>query len=210
MKQLLSQPLAHVGQRRPRITWLAVLPLAMSLLFAFIPIASPAFASPNSHTTSNLAATKPASSLRLAQIVHLSATSTVLTSSRNSAGDPCKTISTYYPKNDNGITIFWLKMVTTWCYNYVTVTSHSTTLYWGVTTTGTLTGWYSLYNPIYSFACYVASGSSRNCSGNHERAQEDFINGILRLEIDLVINQEETYQGQAFYQLSQIKCPGGC
>jgi hypothetical protein len=103
--------------------------------------------------------------------------------------------------NDNtpdafGVNLFWVSMKTTWCWNDSIVTSHSTILYWGVTTTGNIAGWYSLYNPQYTFNCYVAAGSSHNCSGNHEWMQEDFVHGITPFEdCYLSINQWETYNG---------------
>jgi hypothetical protein len=94
------------------------------------------------------------------------------------------------------VSLFWVRMKTNWCWNGVIVTGSSTTLYWGVTTTGNLTGWYSEYNPQYTFNCYVAAGSSRSCSGNHEWMQEDFVHGITPFEdCYLSINQWETYNG---------------
>jgi hypothetical protein len=96
-------------------------------------------------------------------------------------------------------TLFWVKMKTTWCWNGITVTSHSTILYWGVTTLGKIYGYSSLYNPAYRFNCYVASGSRRNCSGNHEWMQEDFV-GTPPRDCYLSIDQEENYKGQFFAQ----------
>lgn len=188
---LFSQSLAHVGQQRPRVICLAVLPLAISLLLAFIPIASPAFAATNSHT----------------KLV----TSTVLTTSRNSAGNPCATRQSDETLTDGfGNVQIWLRMKTTYCWNYSIVTYHSTYLYWGVTTLGVLVGWTWLYNPDYAFNCYVASGSSRNCSGNHEHAKEVFLQGPVRFETDLIVDQNENYKGQFFSHGSRINCPGGC
>jgi hypothetical protein len=57
MKRIVSWALAHRNQRRPRVIWLAALPLALSLLLAFTSLASPAFAATHTPTTSNLAAT---------------------------------------------------------------------------------------------------------------------------------------------------------
>ncbi len=57
MKRIFSWSLAHRSQRRPRVIWLAALPLALSLLLSFTSLASPAFAATHTSTTSNLAAT---------------------------------------------------------------------------------------------------------------------------------------------------------
>jgi hypothetical protein len=210
MKQLISRSLAYVGQQCPRVTWLAVLPLAMSLWLAFTPLAAPALAATNSHTTSHLAATKPASSIGLTQMGHVSVTSTVLTAPRDSAGDPCKQVS--FQKNYlvAGNVVAWLKMVTNWCYDYVTVTSHSTILYWGVTAYGNVLGWQSVGNPLYSFNCYVASGSTRNCSGNHEHADQLFDNVPTLSGIGLTVDEKENYLGQAFTNGASRFCLGGC
>ena len=106
----------------------------------------------------------------------------------------------------------WLRMKTTWCWNHITVTSHKTILYWGITTLGKLVGYWQITGPSSSFNCYVAVGSNRGCSGNHEWAKQAF---FLRpfpgyLETDLFINQWENYKGQFFSQASRRDCPGGC
>ncbi len=56
MKRIFFWSLAHRNQRHLRVSWLAALPLAVSLLF--ISLASPAFAATHTATTSNLAATQ--------------------------------------------------------------------------------------------------------------------------------------------------------
>ena len=103
-------------------------------------------------------------------------------------------------------------MTTTWCWNGITVTSHTTVLAWGTTTLGHAAGYTGLGNPAFSFNCYVAAGAPTGggCSGNHEVATEAFLNGIDRSEVDLTINQEENYKGQFFSQGSLRHCPGGC
>lgn len=184
--------------------------LASSLTMGLAPFTSTAFAATNSHTTSNLVATKPMSFIRLAQSVHVHV-STVLTSSRNSAGNPCSTRQSDETFTDGfGNVQFWLRMQTYYCWNHVIVTYHSTTLYWGVTTLGIAVGWLSLSTPYYAFNCYVSTSSSRNCSGNHEHAKEAFINGPFMLETDLIVDQEENYQGLFLSQGSQRNCIGGC
>ena len=93
MKQIFSQSLAHGGQQRSRVIWLAVLPLAMSLVLAFTPIASPAFAATNRQITSKLAP------------------STVVTSAQTSAGVTCQTQSHENREYDGlGFEAFWLKV----------------------------------------------------------------------------------------------------
>jgi hypothetical protein len=193
-----------------RFVLLGSLLLAAGLLIAFTPTASTASAATNSHTTSNLAATTPASSIRLAQVVHVSVTSTVLTASRTSAGVSCRTFTSYLSFSYLGVNSLWLKIQTYYCWNYLIVTYHSTTLYWGVTAGGAGNGWGWLYNPYYAFNCYVSTSSWRSCSGNHEHAKEIFINPFLRSEAALIIDQEENYKGQDFNQFSSYICPGGC
>jgi hypothetical protein len=154
--------------------------------------------------------TKPAPSARLAQTGYVSVTSTILTVSRNSAGDPCKKVTFQENYKVFGGVVAWLKMVTTWCYNYVIVTRHSTVLYWGVTSYGGATGWLWRYSPQYSFNCYVAAGSHRSCSGNHEWELQLFDNVITRSGIDLTVDEWENYRGQAFTHGHSQFCPGGC
>lgn len=106
------------------------------------------------------------------------------------------------------VTLFWVRMKTNWCWNGVIVTKSSTVLYWGVTTTGNLTGWHSEYNPQYTFNCYVAAGSTRNCSGNHEWMQEDFVHGVFPLyDCYLHINQAEAYNGKSSWTYGQHCVP---
>jgi hypothetical protein len=211
MKQFFSQALAQGSRRRPRLLWLAVLPLAMSLWLACIPTASPALAATNSHTTSNLAATQPLSSLRLAQVGQPSVTSTVLTASRNSAGDPCKTFTSYLSFGYLGVhNEMWLRIVTYFCYNYRIVTYHKTTLYWGVTQAGAGSGWGWIYGPNYSFNCFYGPNNGLACSGNHEHATQIFINPFLKDEASLTIDQAEYYNGGTYNHFNAHICPGGC
>lgn len=106
--------------------------------------------------------------------------------------------------NVSAVTLIWVRMKTTWCWNNSTVTSHSTILYWGVTTWGNIGGWYSVGKPQYSFNCYVASGSTRNCSGNHERMQEEFQTQPSAEETCyLSLDQWENDRGQFFTQGSK-------
>jgi hypothetical protein len=205
-----SLSLANGGQHRPRVIWLAAIPLAISLLLAFTPIASPAFAATNSHTGSKLTATQPLSSLRLTQVSQPSVTSTVLTS-RNSAGNPCKTFTSYLSFGYLGVhNEMWLKLVTYFCYNYRIVTYHKTTLYWGVTQAGAGSGWGWQISPYYSFNCFPAPNKGFWCSGNHEHATQLFINPFLRNEASLTIDQAEYYNGGTYNHFNAHICPGGC
>jgi hypothetical protein len=105
-----------------------------------------------------------------------------------------------------GNVFFWIRMNTHWCWNGVIVTGSSTSLYWGVTTLGNILGWHSEYNPQYTFNCYVAAGSTRNCSGNHEWMQEDFV-GTPPEDCYLHINQAEAYKGEFAWNAAQRCIP---
>jgi hypothetical protein len=127
------------------------------------------------------------------------------------ASNPCKTVTFQRNYTGAGIMIAWLKMVTTWCYNNVIVTSHSTILYWGVTAFGSGLGWYIQHaTPNYSFTCYVASGSTRNCSGNHEATKQFWRNGSAGVGLALTVNESEAYKGQASASGGTQNCVGSC
>lgn len=112
-----------------------------------------------------------------------------------------------YTVPGGSVTVFWIRMTTGYCWNGSIVTYHSTTLYWGVTTTGTLTGWYTQYNPAYTFNCYVAVGSTLGCSGNREWMQEHFIHGIPPFEdCSLSITELENYKGAFYSSGSASQC----
>jgi hypothetical protein len=214
MKQLFSRSLAHVSQRRLRVTWLIVLPLAMGLLFAFTPVASPAaFAATNGQTRANLAAPHFALAPGSAQGSGLVTLTTVESSQVGSGVHLCKTFTSYLNFGYLGVqNEMYLKMVTSWCYNNSTVTSHSTVLYWGTTAAGDGSGWIWQYSPNYSFNCLsdVQGAINRTCAGNHERAEERFINPFLKGEASLTIDQYEAYNGQEWNLFNAHYCPGGC
>jgi hypothetical protein len=124
----------------------------------------------------------------------------------DAAGNACRVgWSKITHKDVFGITLWWLKMTTTWCYNGVTVTSHSTSITHDVTGPGTALGW-SWHGQNSGFACYVAKGSSRNCSGNHEwvTAQLDFI--PLPVTCVQKLNEWENYHGQFFWSSAGSTC----
>jgi hypothetical protein len=166
--------------------------LTASLFFAVTPFFSPAFAA----TTSP--ASTPANAPQLTQLVQVSTTTSSATY-RNSAGDPCNTAQRQENANDVfGITLFWFKMQTSWCWDYRTVTSHTTRIYWGVTGPGHVVGWAYISNSGVHFSCYVAYGSTRQCSGNHEWAIASFHNVVTRQVCLPLINEYQNYRGQFF------------
>jgi hypothetical protein len=101
-----------------------------------------------------------------------------------------------------GIILVWYKMTTYFCYNYATVTSHSTNVSGGTTTTGGIGGWSYQGTPDgINFHCYVAAGSTRNCSGNQEEAQGQFHAcqaGYCYANWSPTITESENYHG-TFY-----------
>ena len=85
-----------------------------------------------------------------------------------------------------GLPIAWLQMSTNFCYNGVIVTYHTTKVtHW--------TAWSYAPSP-YSFVCYVASGSTRQCSGNRETEDDGFYSG--NIACDIRIQEAENYRGQ--------------
>jgi hypothetical protein len=187
-----------------RFVLLGSILLASSLLVVFSPLTSTASAA----TTSPASARQPTQltrsvafvvrSSQLAQVMQVSVTTGVV-ASRDSAGDPCNTAQRQENGKDAfGFTLFWFKMQTSWCWDYRTVTSHTTRIYWGVTGPGAAVGWAFInHSPIY-FNCYVAFGSTRNCSGNHEDATASFLNVVTRQTCLPHIDEWQNYRGQFF------------
>jgi hypothetical protein len=125
----------------------------------------------------------------------------------DSAGDPCRTGWAQVTYRDVfGITLWWFRMTTSWCYNGSIVTSHTTTVSHDVTGTGTATGWAWGGRSAVSFNCYVASGSSRNCSGNHESdtAQFDYI--PIPSVCVVKLQEWENYRGEFFWSSAGSTC----
>jgi len=136
---------------------------------------------------------------QLAQEVQESVTTSVVAASPDSAGDPCNTAQRQENGKDVfGITLFWFKMQTSWCWDYRTVTSHTTRIYWGVTGPGAAVGWAFINHSPIHFHCYYAYGSTRNCSGNHEDATASFLNVVTRQVCLPFISEDENYRGQFF------------
>jgi len=155
--------------------------LAMSLLLTFAP---PAFAA-----NSGLA--------------RASVTTHVTMVPQDSASDPCNTAQRQENFAPLGFTLFWFKMQTSWCWDYRIVTRHTTVIYWGVTGWGAAVDWHFVAVTPIHFNCYIASGSTLQCSGNHEYAIATFRNGISGVECLLTINEWENYRGQFFSGASQ-------
>ena len=136
---------------------------------------------------------------QLAQVVQESVTTSVVAAPRDSAGDPCNTAQRQENgKNVFGITLFWFKMQTSWCWDYRIVTSHTTRIYWGVTGPGAAVGWAFIGHSGIYFACYYAYGSTRWCSGNTEEATASFHNVVTRQVCLPSITEDENYRGQFF------------
>ncbi len=137
--------------------------------------------------------------------------SAVLTNAENTdgvdaAGNACKVgWSQITYKDVFGITLWWLRMTTTWCYNGVTVTSHSTSITHDVTGPGTALGW-SWGGQHSGFACYVDNGSNRNCSGNHEWVTAQFDHNPLPSVCVEKLNEWENYHGQFFWSSAGSSC----
>jgi hypothetical protein len=96
--------------------------------------------------------------------------------STDSAGNPCATRSFEIDLVEQPLgwpTDAWYKMTTHWCWNGRIVTSHNTYQTYGITTVGSLEGW-EYDGETSGWWCYVASGSTRSCSGNTEWAQGHF------------------------------------
>jgi hypothetical protein len=179
-------------RQHTRFVLLGSILLAASLFFAVTPHFSPAFAA----TTSP--ASTPANAPQLTQLVQVSVITSSATS-RVSAGDPCRTSSRQQNAKDFfGITLFWFKMQTRYCWDNRTVTYHRTTISWGVTGPGAAVGWAYISNSGIRFNCYVASGSTRQCSGNHEWATASFHNVVTRQVCLPHIDEWENYRGQFF------------
>lgn len=121
----------------------------------------------------------------------------------DSAGDPCKTSTNYIDNQDIfGITLSSFNMHTYWCWNGLIVTSHSTGVNHGITTFGSAAGWEWIGDTGVDFSCYIASGSTRNCSGNEEHSTGYFYNFISGQSCSDTLHQWENYKGQFFHSES--------
>jgi hypothetical protein len=188
-----------------RFVLLGSILLAGSLLVVFSPLASTASAA----TTSPASARQPTQltrsvafvlrSSQLAQEVQVSVTTSIIAASRDNAGDPCNTAQRQENGTDVfGIVLFWFKMQTSWCWDYRIVTSHTTRIYWGVTGPGAAAGWAFINHSPIHFHCYIAYGSTRDCSGNHEDATASFLNVVTLQTCLPFISEDENYRGQFF------------
>lgn len=148
-----------------------------------------------------------ASSATAAQAEAVSeSTSTDETANANdAAGDPCKTVTytRFIYDAMTRATVASFSIHTYFCYNYSKVKSHSTWVTGNVTTVGGLEGWTYNGHDTIEFNCYVASGSTGSCSGNHESDQGYFQECILKVGCvgtwDPTVQEWENYKGQWFY-----------
>jgi hypothetical protein len=155
--------------------------------------------SPNRASMLQGSAAPSPTTAQLAQLVQVSVTTSVVAAPRDSAGDPCNTAQRQENgKNVFGITLFWFKMQTSWCWDYRIVTSHTTRIYWGVTGPGAAFGWAFIGHSGIYFTCYYAYGSTRWCSGNTEEATASFHNVVTRQVCLPSITEDENYRGQFF------------
>jgi hypothetical protein len=178
---------------------------ALAVAGAAVANASPASASTQtpSVTAAQSAATGPTAGTEDAVTTIDSETSTV-DEATASAGSLCRTgWAKLSYKDVFGIVLFWYKMTTYWCYNGAIVTTHSTSENAGVTATGSATGWSYLGVIERSFHCYVASGSTRSCSGNFEDSQGSFQACIAKIGCyaskQPYIYEKENYKGEFFW-----------
>jgi hypothetical protein len=122
----------------------------------------------------------------------------------DSIGNPCATgwaMLSY--KDAVGVVLFWFKMTTDWCYNFSIVTYHDTKTYFGITFTGSAGGW--AFDKIIEATarCYVAYGSTRNCSGNYEDREGNFRACVVVIgcydSAQPYLQEWETYQGNFYW-----------
>lgn len=93
----------------------------------------------------------------------------------------------------------WYRMSTYFCWNGTIVTYHYTTTSGGTTAYGAAGGWHFNSEGDLGFHCYVAVGSTKNCSGNTEIRQGHFSDCVLKVGCvqnwDPTIQEWENYHG---------------
>ena len=120
-------------------------------------------------------------------------------------GSHCKTVSWGRQAVDavTGARLASFTMHTHFCYNFTSVTSHSTWVTEDITTYGAINGWNYNGDSGITFNCYQAQGSTRPCSGNHEVDQGFFQACVAVLGCDEswnpIINMRENYKGEWFH-----------
>jgi hypothetical protein len=182
--------------------------LALGLSAAFLAVTagvgmsgSTAFAA----TASTVKAPQPAATAPAGQDPIVTVVTTTTTGPTNvlTNGNHCTSGSQTKKGYDAlGFELTWYTMTTDFCYDYVTVTSHETHVTGGTTTLGGVGGWTYKGTPDgINFHCYVAAGSSRQCSGNQEEAQGQFQacqGGYCYDNWSPTITESENYHG-TFY-----------
>jgi len=198
--------------QRSRFLWLfAAVTAASALVISTGAIsAGPAFAAPVSSVQAHHAAAParvaatPADDTSDATTMTSGSADTASADTVNAAAaESCRT-STNYINNEDilGIILFSFNMSTYWCYNGSIVTYHSTGVNHGITGTGSATGWEWIGDSGIDFSCYVASGSTKNCSGNEEHSTGYFYNDITGQSCSDTLHQWENYKGQFFHSES--------
>lgn len=182
-------------RQNPRFVFLGSILLAASLWVAFTPAASQALAASTSPARTSAPASARATLTRLVQSVQISAMTHVAT-----APDTTFCTSAFSEEQTTsiaGIVLIWYKLTTKWCYDDVTVVSHTTTLSEGITTTGAIDGWSFVQFLNYHFNCYIAAGSTRQCSGNHEDGEAEF-SPPSGGSCTMYLGEDENYLGKFF------------
>lgn len=109
-------------------------------------------------------------------------TSTSSASRSATTADPCETVWTEKIGRDLiGIELLWFKTKTYWCWNWLKVTSHTTSSYGAVTGTGAAGGWEYIGLREQSFHCYKIAGYASRCGGNYEDAEGYFQECLIRI-----------------------------
>lgn len=172
----------------------AIVGCATALGFAGLAAATPAVAAPAARYVA------PAS-------LHSTVSAVTVRSYRNASGDPCQTYDGEDTLYSGPSALAFVLFTTNFCYNGVTVTSHANFYNPGVTSAGSDAGWvYVAGSQNYEWHCYVANGSTRNCSGNEEDVREQFdkcsaFRGCSSYWFPNV-DQEQNYKGQHFIEES--------
>jgi hypothetical protein len=182
------------------------MPALMGALVVCVSLATAFSAATAQAATGSPAAAGRAASTSPAEVVtEGTPVATSVPAANDSAGDPCTT-DTYTRYLIDELTqqhVAWFRMQTYWCWNGRKVKSHTTSESGAVTQLGSLEGWVYNGHDATVFNCYVASGSTVNCSGNHEQDQGFFQECILKVGCvgtwDPTIEMWENYKGQWFY-----------
>jgi len=189
-----------VNGRRSGLLLFTAAIAAVTLAFSAGPALAAPAASPVSgaqvHSTVGAQASGSSQEATITSTSNSSSVSPAATSAAEKCATYTVTVSNYDALR---IILFSFHMVTYFCWNGVIVTYHSTSVGAGVTGTGVATGWEYTGHSGIDFTCYVASGSTRNCSGNSESDYGYFYNILLGESCYNYIHQTENYKGNTAY-----------